>query len=262
MSQQHPDGDKRGQQGGYGHDQQNDPAYGQQYGYGQGPGYNQNYGDPSYGQQYGYDQGHNPNQQGYDQSQAYSQGGGYGYDQNQGYDQSYGQGGYGYDQSYGQGQGGPGGGYDQNYGQYGGAPGGYGYDQHQGYPQGDQYQGYPQGGYDDGGMNNNYAVPPVQVGARPVTALLSLDDGSNRTYQLVQGSNVVGRGQEAQFRLPDTGVSRRHMEISWDGQIAVLADLGSTNGTTVNGSPVQTWQLADGDVVRLGHSCLVFHLQG
>lgn len=280
MSQQHPEGDKRGQHDGYGLDQEHDPAYGEQYGYGPGPGYNQNYGnqnygnqnysdpsngqqggygyDQSYDQQYGYDQGKDPNQQGYDQNQAYHQAGGYGYDQNQ----NYGQGGYGYDQSYGQGQGGPGGGYDQNYGQYSGGPGGYGYDQHQGYPQGDQYQGYPQGGGYDSGMNNSYAQPPVHAGARPATALLSLDDGSNRTYQLVQGSNVVGRGQDAQFRLPDTGVSRRHMEISWDGQIAVLADLGSTNGTTVNGSPVQTWQLADGDVVRLGHSSLVFHLQG
>ena len=33
---------------------------------------------------------------------------------------------------------------------------------------------------------------------------------------------------------------------------AMLADLGSTNGTTVNGTPVQTWQLAEGDVVRIG----------
>jgi len=42
----------------------------------------------------------------------------------------------------------------------------------------------------------------------------------------------------------------------------MLADLGSTNGSTVNGTPVQTWQLADGDVVRVGHSSLVFRTQG
>jgi pSer/pThr/pTyr-binding forkhead associated (FHA) protein len=72
----------------------------------------------------------------------------------------------------------------------------------------------------------------------------------------------VGRGQDADFRLPDTGVSRRHLEITWDSQSAMLADLGSTNGTTVNGQPVQTWQLADGDVIRIGHSSLVFRSQG
>ncbi len=96
----------------------------------------------------------------------------------------------------------------------------------------------------------------------PRQASLQLDDGSNRTYSLKQGGNVVGRGQDADFRLPDTGVSRRHLEITWDGQSAMLADLGSTNGTTVNGTPVQTWQLADGDVVRIGHSSLVFRTQG
>jgi pSer/pThr/pTyr-binding forkhead associated (FHA) protein len=90
---------------------------------------------------------------------------------------------------------------------------------------------------------------------------LSLDDGSGRTYDLTQGSHVIGRGQDSSFRLPDTGVSRRHLEINWDGHTATLTDLGSTNGTTVNGNPVQTWQLNDGDVIRVGHSSLVFRTQ-
>jgi pSer/pThr/pTyr-binding forkhead associated (FHA) protein len=68
---------------------------------------------------------------------------------------------------------------------------------------------------------------------------------------------VIGRGQDAQFRLPDTGVSRRHLEIRWDGAVALLSDLNSTNGTTVNNAPVQEWQLADGDVIRLGHSEII-----
>ncbi|WP_197319511.1 FhaA domain-containing protein [Saccharomonospora sp. NB11] len=261
------------QPGGYGQYDQGDP-YGQQgqYGYGQGqPGY-----DQGYGQQGGYDQGYG--QQGYDQ--GYGQQGGYdqGYGQ-QGYDQGYGQQG-GYDQGYGQQ------GYDQGYGQQGGYDQGYGQPGQQGYDQGygqptptgqpayDQGYaappsppaGYPaqppapgadpyaqQGGYPGGGM------PPAN---RPLNAMLQLDDGSNRTYSLKQGGNVIGRGQDADFRLPDTGVSRRHLEITWDGQSATLADIGSTNGTTVNGTPVQTWQLADGDVIRVGHSSLVFRTQG
>lgn len=83
---------------------------------------------------------------------------------------------------------------------------------------------------------------------------LVLEDGSGRTFRLGRGSNLLGRGQDAHFRLPDTGVSRQHVDISYDGQRAVLSDLGSTNGTTVNGGPVQDWQLADGDVIRMGHS--------
>ena len=69
-----------------------------------------------------------------------------------------------------------------------------------------------------------------------------------------EGSNILGRSNDADFRLPDTGVSRQHAEITWDGEVAVLVDLQSTNGTTVNEEPVENWMLADGDVITLGHS--------
>ncbi len=123
-----------------------------------------------------------------------------------------------------------------------------GHDQHY-QPYGQYEQAQPGYGYNQGAY-------------RQLSASLHLDDGSDRHYELTQDTVVVGRGQEAQFRLPDTGVSRRHLEITWDGQRALLADLGSTNGTTVNGTPVQTWQLVDGDVVRVGQSRLVFRTQG
>ncbi len=134
-----------------------------------------------------------------------------------------------------------------DYGRYD-APGGYGA------PQPGEYE-YGQGGYAPGGYGQNDYGP---VGHLNVT--LQLDDGSGRTYQLREGANVIGRGQDAQFRLPDTGVSRRHLEIRWDGQTALLSDLNSTNGTTVNNAPVQEWQLADGDVIRLGHSEIVVRM--
>jgi hypothetical protein len=234
-------------QGGYG---QQPPQPGYDQGYGQQPGYDQGYGQQGYDQGYGqqppaqpgYDQGYGqqPQQPGYDQ--------GYGQQPAQGYDQGYGQQ-PGYDQGYGQQ---PAQGYDQGYGQQPAQGYDQGYGQQPGYGQ--------QGGYQDPAAG--YAPPAVQSGPRQLNATLHLDDGSNRTYPLKQGGNVVGRGQEADFRLPDTGVSRRHLEITWDGQSAMLADLGSTNGTTVNGTPVQTWQLAEGDVVRIGHSSLVFRTQG
>jgi pSer/pThr/pTyr-binding forkhead associated (FHA) protein len=118
------------------------------------------------------------------------------------------------------------------------------YGQSADYGQQGGYGGYGQGGYGAGGT----------------TITLQLDDGSGRTYQLREGSNIVGRGQDAQFRLPDTGVSRRHLEIRWDGQVALLSDLNSTNGTTVNNAPIQEWQLADGDVIRLGHSEIIVRI--
>jgi hypothetical protein len=255
MSQQpgHPEengqyGYDRGAPGGYGQQQTYaPPAYDQQADQGQ-PGYGPQGGPPQQG-----GGGYGGQQQGGGYDQGYGQpqgGGGYGGQQGGGYDQGYGGQPQGYAQPGGYGgqqQGYAPGGYDQGYGQ-----------QQGGYPQQQQYeQGYD-GGYDQGygGQQGGYGGYQQQLAAS-----LSLDDGSGRTYDLTQGSHVIGRGQDSSFRLPDTGVSRRHLEISWDGHSATLTDLGSTNGTTVNGNPVQTWQLNDGDVIRVGHSSLVFRTQ-
>jgi len=138
-----------------------------------------------------------------------------------------------------------------------------GYPQQGGYQQ--PYYGQPaEPYYGRGGYPNDYypgqdyapEFPPDSI------ATLHADDGSGRSYQLIRGSNIIGRGQDAAFRLPDTAVSRRHVDIYFDGAIAVMHDLGSTNGTTVNGAAVRTWQLADGDVIRLGHSTIIFNQQG
>lgn len=210
-----------------------------------------------------------------DQAQGTADQGGYQQDYPQGYaqprydqQQAYGaaQGGYPQDAGYPQQGDYQQGGYDQGYQQQGEYQ--QGYDQQQGYADYDYQQGeYQQGDYDQAGYNQAYSQQGYDQGysqgyqagytpeaGRTFTATLQLEDGSGRFYQLRDGNNIVGRGQDAQFRLPDTGVSRRHFDIRWDGQVAMLSDLGSTNGTTVNGSPIQDWQLADGDVIRAGHS--------
>ena len=87
-----------------------------------------------------------------------------------------------------------------------------------------------------------------------VRVTLHLRDGSDRKYQLREGSNLIGRGNGVDLRIPDTGVSRQHADIVWDGYDAVLTDLHSTNGTTVNETPVENWLLADGDLIIVGHS--------
>ncbi|AKK04411.1 FHA domain-containing protein [Corynebacterium mustelae] len=97
------------------------------------------------------------------------------------------------------------------------------------------------------------APPPSQPRATTAVSLL-LQDGSSRTYYVNEGSNIIGRGNDVDFRLPDTGVSRQHAEIIWNGQDAILVDLQSTNGTTVNDTPIDNWLLADGDVITVGHS--------
>lgn len=95
----------------------------------------------------------------------------------------------------------------------------------------------------------------IQEALAPTVTLL-LKDGSSRSYLVQEGSNLIGRGSDVDFRLPDTGVSRHHAELVWDGQDAILVDLHSTNGTTVNNHTIDNWLLADGDVIVMGHSAI------
>ena len=185
----------------------------------------------------GYDQGRHGGQ--YDQ-------GGYQQQQQPGYDQNYGQQQPGYDQSYGQ----------QNYQQ---PAYDQGYQQQPAYDQGYGQQGYDQGGYQQPGYDQGYQQPQGGY-AQPQAVTLYLEDGSNRTFALREGTNVIGRGQDAQFRLPDTGVSRRHVEIRWDGYAAVLNDLGSTNGTELDGRKVSEAPLPPDSVIKIGRTEIVFRV--
>lgn len=106
-----------------------------------------------------------------------------------------------------------------------------------------------------------FRAQPAPTSTGPSVNLL-LQDGSSRTYQVHEGSNIIGRSTEADLRLPDTGVSRQHAEITWNGSEAVLVDLQSTNGTIVNDTPIENWLLADGDVITMGHSHIEVRITG
>ncbi len=74
----------------------------------------------------------------------------------------------------------------------------------------------------------------------------------------VEGTEMVlGRSSSAEVVLLDDGVSRRHARIlQVDGDI-VLEDLKSSNGTHVNGEPITTHALRDGDTIRLGSTTIL-----
>lgn len=67
---------------------------------------------------------------------------------------------------------------------------------------------------------------------------------------------VIGRGSEADLRVSDPGVSRRHIEIrvrpDEEGVVVTVVDLGSTNGTRVNGKRIQHATLDDGAQIEIG----------
>ena len=101
-----------------------------------------------------------------------------------------------------------------------------------------------------------------RAGSRPGITHVLVVDGPGTRHELTTGRNVIGRGTEADIRLPDTGVSRKHVDVVLDGGTATVEDLGSTNGTLVNGRRVSRLALADGDVIRIGHSVLVYRQDG
>jgi len=95
-----------------------------------------------------------------------------------------------------------------------------------------------------------------------VTAVLDV----NGTRQPLQPPGlVIGRGAESDLRINDPGVSRRHAEIrvtaGKEGPSVVVVDLGSTNGTQVDGHRVQHATLTDGAQVRIGNTTMTLHLE-
>jgi len=82
--------------------------------------------------------------------------------------------------------------------------------------------------------------------------------GVGRDHALGAGECVVGRDPSVTFTLDDTLASRRHFRVvSADGAWYV-EDLGSTNGTTLNGQRTQRARLRDGDMIRAGTTRLTF----
>lgn len=69
---------------------------------------------------------------------------------------------------------------------------------------------------------------------------------------------TIGRLTECDIVLSDTKVSRRHAEVRRDGVAVVVVDLGSTNGTQVNGAGIREKTLNDGDAITVGATVLRF----
>lgn len=81
----------------------------------------------------------------------------------------------------------------------------------------------------------------------------------DRIFPLTAGENAIGRDEAAAVCLDAAGVSRRHARILVEGPRATLEDLGSKNGTLLNGEPLEgSRELRDGDAIRLGEVQLLY----
>lgn len=100
-------------------------------------------------------------------------------------------------------------------------------------------------------------VVPLRMGTDLPPAVLTTHEGKH--IELYEGHYVVGRHLECDIVITDTNVSRRHAEFVCAGSDVIVRDLGSTNGTKVNGVSITGDQLlVHGDVIRFGTAQMSF----
>lgn len=79
-------------------------------------------------------------------------------------------------------------------------------------------------------------------------------------HELRRGTTVVGRGSEADIRIGDGAASRQHLQVIWNGEAALARDLGSTNGSKINGQRFREAALTPDTVITIGQTSQRFQL--
>ncbi len=85
-------------------------------------------------------------------------------------------------------------------------------------------------------------------------------DIAGKRYPITKSRTVIGRGSDADITIDDTGTSRQHIEILWDGKRGQVNDLGSTNGSKLNGEPITKAPLPPDSVIEIGRTRIAFRV--
>lgn len=103
------------------------------------------------------------------------------------------------------------------------------------------------------GNESSISYPPPAIGGESAMLVLQRGGEAGRRWPLNRSSEIsIGRSEDCDISLPDRQVSRYHARVSWQGNEYQIEDLGSKNGTHVNGQEVQsTMSLQDGDELQI-----------
>src|SRR3954447_8916485 len=112
-------------------------------------------------------------------------------------------------------------------------------------------------------MRRLYTTYGKLYGEMPPVGVLHVIGGHDRgkRFDLTLPETRIGRGADQDVVLSDIAVSRRHITVLMEGARFRLRDLGSGNGTLVNGQRIDTVLLNDGDHIELGNTVLRFNQQ-
>jgi hypothetical protein len=103
-------------------------------------------------------------------------------------------------------------------------------------------------------------VEITSVNVKGTVAWTPVLEIAGRRYPIVHSRTIIGRGSDADITVDDAGISRKHVEILWDGERAEVNDLGSTNGSALNGNAVARAPLPPDSVIDIGRTRIVFRV--
>ena len=87
-------------------------------------------------------------------------------------------------------------------------------------------------------------------------------DGTQKSIPLPSSVTVIGRRHDCDLRIPIISVSRRHCQFSMNEGVLKIRDLGSQNGTFVNGNRVDAAEIQAGDALKIGPLTFVVQIDG
>ena len=100
------------------------------------------------------------------------------------------------------------------------------------------------------------------LSGHPADAKLTIVDGKDtgKNIEITKDEIIAGRSLDNDFVISDSSVSRKHFKITKEGDHFMISDMGSGNGTKVNGAKITSTGLSDGDIISAGARQIKFEI--